>query len=274
MPWYYPSEDTGESGGGRRRSLLLPDTHAHLDAQILVDDLEQVIDRAAAAGVDRILAVGSDLASSEAAVRIAHKFDTVYAAVGIHPHESANFALEAEGVRSLLGEAKVVAVGEVGLDYFRGRANRETQLEAFREQITWAQDAGVAVSVHNRSADEDVLRMLKTLGSRAILHCFSSNWQVAEEAMRHGHHLSFAGNVTFPGADDLREVARQIPDNCLLIETDSPVLAPQPWRGKVNEPAYVVAVAETLARVRHTTMTALASLVRANADRVFRWRGE
>jgi TatD DNase family protein len=225
-----------------------------------------------AAGVDRILAVGSDLVSSETAIALAHRFDSVYAAVGIHPHETAKFATQAATVRALLVERKVVAVGEIGLDYQRGSETREAQMESFREQLNWAREACLPVSVHNRGADQDILAELRPSGVDAVLHCFSGTVGLAREAVRAGHWVSFAGNVTFPKASELRDVAAAVPRDRVLVETDAPVLAPQAWRGKTNEPGHVTATARVVAEVRGETYHAFCASVSENADRVFHWR--
>jgi TatD DNase family protein len=252
--------------------FLLPDTHAHLDAPVFTGHHEEIIERALAADVDRILAVGSDLASSEAAIALAHRYECIYAAVGIHPHEAREFDGEAEAVRSLLQERKVVAVGEVGLDFYRGSDSRDLQLDAFRAQLQWASECGLPTSIHNRLADAVILQELRTSGVLAVLHCFSGGREMAAEALEGGHYVSFAGNVTYPRAGELRELARDIPEDRILVETDSPVLAPQPHRGSRNEPAYVAFTASTLAGVRGEPVEMFFSAVSANADRIFGWR--
>jgi TatD DNase family protein len=254
---------------GRRG--LLPDTHAHLDAGEFDADRAEVVARACDLGISRILAVGTDLASSRAAVALAAEFEPVYAAVGIHPTEIHKWESEAEGVHALLSALKVVAVGEVGLDFVRGTDTKQVQLAAFRTQLRWAAERGVAVSVHNRGADNEIIAVLAESPVRAILHCFSGSPDFADVALAGGHTLSFAGNVTFPRAEALRAVAAAVPEDRLLTESDAPVLAPQPWRGRRNEPAYTRATAETIAAARATSLETLASSVSETADRLFRW---
>ncbi len=254
------------------RQTLLPDTHAHLDADAFGGELTDVIRRAQEAGIGRILTVGSDLASSRRAIELANQFDSVFAAVGVHPHEAEKFQREADGVRDLLAARKVVAVGEIGLDYHRQGTSREAQLEAFREQIRWAREANVPVSIHNRDADGDVLGELRASGVRAILHCFSGSGQFAAEALAQGYYLSFAGNVTFPRAAELRLTAAEVPVSRILVESDAPVLAPQPWRGRRNEPAYVTATASGLATILSIPEDELAAAISASADDLFGWR--
>lgn len=254
------------------RTVLLPDTHAHLDAAEFSSDLDEVLSRATEAGVDRILAVGSDFSSSLRAVAIARQHDAVFAAVGVHPHEAGRFQDEAEAVRRLLTEKKVVAIGEIGLDYYRALAPREAQVMAFRAQLQWAENRGLPVSVHNRSADADVLEILGEMPVRAILHCFSGTQEFAAAAVQAGYFLSFAGNLTYRKAEELRAVSRAVPADRVLVETDAPVIPPQPWRGKRNEPAYVVATAEMLAIERGIPMRELAETISRNADTLLRWR--
>lgn len=259
------------SAGRPGRRGLLADTHAHLDAAEFDGDRADVVARAGAAGVGRILAVGTDLASSRAAVALAAELEPVYAGVGVHPTEVHRWHSEAEAVRALLSSPKVVAVGEIGLDFVRARAGREEQLAAFRTQLEWAAERGLPVSVHNRGADEDVLGSLDEEAPSAVLHCFSGSEEFAHHALTKGCFLSLAGNVTFPRAEALRAVAALIPRDRLLIESDAPVLAPQPWRGRRNEPAYVRATAETVARARGESIDVLAAAVAQNADVLFHW---
>jgi TatD DNase family protein len=189
----------------------------------------------------------------------------------VHPHEAGRFAEEKERVRALLDEEKVIAVGEIGLDFHRDRAPRETQRIAFREQLGWARERGLPASVHNRAADEDVLSAIEESEAAAILHCFSGDWETASRALELGCVLSFAGNVTFRKAEALREVAARVPLDRLLVESDAPVLAPQPRRGHRNEPRYVVMTAEALAGARGLALGELADAVARNAETVLCW---
>jgi TatD DNase family protein len=250
---------------------LLADTHAHLSDVAFADDRDEVVSRAERAGIGRILAVGSDLASSRAAVACAARYPHVYAAVGIHPHEAQRFHEEGRDVERLLDAPKVVAVGEIGLDRLRGGAPIDQQRTAFRRQLQWAAERGLPVSVHNRDADQDVLEALDGAGVTAVLHCFSSSAETARAAIDLGCFLSVAGNVSFPKSELLRGVARDVPLERLLIETDSPVLAPQRWRGRRNEPAYLTAVRDAVAELRTLDPGDLDAQLWANADVVFSW---
>jgi TatD DNase family protein len=233
-----------------------------------------VVERAVRSGIERILAVGTDLKSSMAAVALAREYGCVYAAVGVHPHRARQFEIEAEQVKALLGEPKVVAVGEIGLDYFRDRASCADQRKAFSTQLGWARERNLPACIHTRSAEDEVVAALQKEQPAAVLHCFSSDAEFAERALSLGCMLSFAGNLTFPKAEALRGVAAGLPEDRILVETDAPLLAPQPWRGRRNEPAYVSAVAETLAAVRHCSIPRLAASIRQNAERAFHWGTE
>jgi TatD DNase family protein len=221
--------------------------------------------------VGRILAVGSDLESSRAAVACAAVYPHVYAAVGIHPHHADRASEEYRGIAALLDAPRVVAVGEIGIDYVRSPSSPAIQLAAFRAQLALAREAGLPVSVHNREADADVLDALAEAGVTAVLHCFSSGLETAKAALRMGCFISFAGNLTFPKADSLRAVAAAVPADRLLIETDSPVLAPQAWRGRRNEPAHLTAVRDALADLRDLSQDAVAAQTWENAELVFHW---
>jgi TatD DNase family protein len=250
---------------------LLPDTHAHLDADEFATDFEDMMSRARAAGVHPILAVGEDLATSRKAVTLAARYDSIFAAVGVHPHRASQFYEERDEVERLLDDKKVVAIGEVGLDWIRVPIDRDMQIEAFREQLHWAAERALPVSVHNRSADDDVLDALRNVPVTAVLHCFDGSWDLANQAISSGHFISFAGNVTFKRSDALREVARRMPADRILVETDSPVLSPQGRRGRRNEPAHVVETASVLALLRGLGFEAFSAQVSRNANGVFRW---
>lgn len=251
--------------------MRLPDTHAHLDAGQFDRDRDDVVARAETGGVSPILAVGSDLGSSRKAVGLAARYPHVFAAVGLHPHDADRFVEEADDLESLLCERKVVAVGEIGLDFARDGSNRRAQVDAFQAQLWWAQERRLPVSVHSRGAERAVLRCLHSVHVVAVLHCFGGDRDTAGAALDLGCVLSFAGNVTFPRASALRDVARHIPTDRVLVESDAPVLAPQSHRGRRNEPAYVRETAMVLARERGQTDADFARGVNATASRVFGW---
>lgn len=235
------------------------DTHAHLDA--LDDDPADVISRAREAGVTRILTVGM----SEA-VELAEQFDEVHAIVGVHPHESATG--DVADVRRLQAHPKVVAVGETGLDWFRDYAPRDVQLRVFEAQLGLATELGKPVVIHTRAADGDTLAALAGFDGTVVLHCFSSP-HMLPTALERGWYVSFAGNATYKNAPELRVAAGQVPADRILAETDSPYLAPQPVRGRRNEPAYVVHTVAALAQARGEEAGELAAQIDLNASACF-----
>jgi TatD DNase family protein len=243
------------------------DTHAHLDGG--TNDAAALVRRAREAGVTRIVAVGSGIESSRAALRLAHEHDGVYAALGIHPHQAGSEdASRLAELRDLLDDPDAVAVGETGLDFYRDYAPRDAQLELFERQLALAEELGKPIVVHTRAADEAVAHALERFGGTVVLHCFSSPG-LLPVALERGFYVSFAGNVTFPKAADLRAAAAAVPADRLLAETDSPYLAPQPVRGRENEPANVVHTLVTLAEVRGEDPRALEAQIDSNATAAF-----
>jgi TatD DNase family protein len=241
------------------------DTHAHLDRE----EAPTVLARAKEAGVDRVIAVATTIAGGREALELAAGHDGVYASLGIHPHEAG--APEAERVgelRELLADANAVAVGETGLDYFRDYAPRAAQRRLFDGQLTLAAELGKPVVIHTRAADEDTLAALAGFDGTVVLHCFSSPALLAT-ALERRWYVSFAGNVTYPKAPELREAAKLVPPDRLLVETDSPYLAPQPVRGRVNEPAFVLHTLVALAAARDEDAAELGARIDANASLAF-----
>jgi TatD DNase family protein len=242
------------------------DTHAHLDA---LDDPGAAVARAREVGVTRILTVGTDVAGCRRALELAEAHDGVYAILGIHPHEAAHASPEeVRDVAALLERPKAVAAGEMGLDWFRNYAPREQQLALFRSMLDVARQTRKPAVIHTRAADEDTLAALDGYDGRVVLHCFSSP-RLLEAALEHGWYVSFAGNVSFPKAVDLRLAAREVPADRILAETDTPYLAPQPVRGKRNEPAYVVHTLAALAQARNEDPAELGRQIERNADACF-----
>jgi TatD DNase family protein len=240
------------------------DTHAHL-----ADDAAEVVERAAAAGVSRVVAVATTLAGARAALAFADAYEGVYACLGIHPHEAGgDEARHVPEIRALLDHPKAVAVGETGLDYFRDYAPHGAQQQLFDALLAVAVETGKPVVIHTRDADEDTLARLVDHSGPVILHCFSSP-ALLEPALKHGWYVSFAGNVTYKNAYELRAAARRVPDDRILAETDSPYLAPQAVRGRRNEPAYVLHTVAALAEARAVSPAELAEQIDANANRVF-----
>ena len=257
-------------------SVDLIDSHAHVDVSDYDSDREGMLDRARAAGVAALLAIGNgpELEKLGAAVPFAERHDWIYASVGIHPHEAkhASGAHYAE-LERLARHSRVIAWGEIGLDYHYDHSSRQAQAQVFRRQLELAGASGLPVVIHCREAWPDCLGILEQqwrhTGLGGIFHCFTGTIEEARRGMEMGFLVSFAGNVTYPKAQNLREVARMIPLDHLLVETDSPFLAPQPFRGKRNEPAYVAEVARTIADVRHLAPDEVAEATENNFRRFF-----
>jgi TatD DNase family protein len=245
------------------------DTHAHLDA--LEEPPADALERARAAGVGRVVSIGSGVASCRRTLEICEAADGVFASLGLHPHQAADAKPgDVDELRKLLQHPKAVAVGETGLDYYRDRAPRGRQAELFRTQAALAAELRLPLVVHSRLAEDDTAAILRELPDDApvILHCFSSS-ALLEPALERRWFVSFAGNVTYPKAAELRWAAAQVPKHLLLAETDSPYLAPQPVRGRTNEPAFVTHTLAALAEARGDDVAELERLIDANASRVF-----
>ena len=262
----------------------LVDTHCHLDFNSFDNDREAVLERAEQSGIVRILNPGIDTLSSRAAVALAEKHTIVYAAVGIHPNDALSWnSASLRELEELTGHPKVVAIGEIGLDYYRDRAPRKLQRKIFLEQLSFAADKALPVVIHNRDATEDILDILAewTSGLRrsktelaqfpGVLHSYSSDLVSAKKAINCGFDIGFTGPLTFKKADVLREVAVSIPLVNILVETDAPFLAPQPRRGSRNEPSYVRYVAEKLAELREVMFEKVVEVTYLNAKKVLKW---
>jgi TatD DNase family protein len=242
------------------------DTHAHLSA---LDDADEAVRRAADAGVTRILTVGTDLDDCRRALTLAERYEGVFAILGIHPHEAGRVEEGAVAeICRLQNHPKAVAVGEIGLDWFRNYAPRDDQLRLFDAQLSMAADIGKPVVIHTRAADYDTLAALAGVAGTVVLHCFSSP-HMLPTAIERDWYVSFAGNVTFPKAVDLRLAATQVPAERILAETDSPYLAPQPVRGRPNEPAHVIHTVAALAQARGEQPHELAERIERNAAACF-----
>ena len=255
------------------------DSHAHV--ALCEGSPEEVADRAAQAGVRRVLTVGLDEESNRDAVAIAERIEGVFACVGRHPNSATGYdERAAEAIRELAGREEVRAIGETGLDFFRDGASREDQLRAFRSQISIARESALPLVIHMRAGDgperDAVAQSMELLAGEAegvtvILHCFSAHPSRVAEAAERGWYCSFAGNVTYPKSELLREAAALVPEELILVETDSPFLSPQSHRGRPNEPARVVETAARVAELRGVTPEQFEKAVEANASRLFGW---
>lgn len=253
---------------------MLIDTHAHLSYPDFADDLPALIERATAAGVERIVGISTTLDDARQTVDLTRRYDGVFAAVGLHPGEIPNVSLcDMKELAALASEPKVVAIGETGLDYYRGREQEQAQKDLFWAQLELAKERDLPVVIHNRAADEDCLAILRESKPRGVMHCFSGDENFAFACLEIGLHLSFTGILTFKNASALREVAKKVPLDKIMLETDAPYLAPVPHRGKRNEPAFVPHIAEMLAQLKGVTVEEVARVTTANADRLFRFNG-
>ena len=255
--------------------MELIDTHCHLDWKAFDPDREAVIDRAAQAGVRRMITIGVDVPSSRRAIEIAEKYESVYAAAGVHPNDCADFsATLLNEIRVLAQHPKVVAVGEIGLDYYWHEADHDTQARAFRAQLELAAEINKPVIIHSRDAALDVVAILEDFTYHVsritgTLHSYFDDLAIAQRAFAIGFCIGVTGPITFKKSDREREIVRQVRNDRLLLETDAPFLTPVPHRGQRNEPAYVRHVAETMAIVRGQSVEEIARQSTQNAERLF-----
>lgn len=249
------------------------DTHAHLTSSAFDEDRDAVVDRAKAAGVERILCIGDSVEASAAAIRLAGVREEVWATAGIHPHEAGKAPQDLdEALEPLLGQARVLAVGEVGLDYHYDFTPVETQQRVFREQVRIAKRVGLPLVIHNRKADDDVIRILREEDAGevgGVLHCFWGTLETARAALDMGFYLGVGGPVTFKNARELQALLPALPLERLIVETDAPYLAPVPYRGKRNEPSYVVETGKALADLLGLDVSELADVTTRNALALF-----
>lgn len=251
---------------------MFVDSHCHLDDPRFADDLDAVLDRAAAAGVTRVLTMGTGDGPPEIdrAVRLADRYEQIHASIGVHPHDAAKVTPQTlDDLRTLGAHPKVVAFGEIGLDYHYDFSPREIQRDVFIAQLQLARDLALPVIIHTREAWNDTMQILREhWNGPGIMHCFTGDPAQAEEALAMGFHLAYGGVLTFKTAENVRQSARLTPDDRLLIETDAPYLAPIPYRGKRNEPSMMIETARRLAEVRGTTPEHIADVTTANFERL------
>ncbi|MDD5432248.1 MAG: TatD family hydrolase [Candidatus Omnitrophica bacterium] len=250
---------------------MLVDTHCHLDFPEFEQDRAEVISRAKNSGISYIINIGSSLKSSVASVKLAKEYDFIYAAVGIHPHEADSFNKnEEEAIRELAGNKKVVAIGEIGLDYFKNFSKPENQPPMFKSMIAIAKESNKPLIIHSREAAEDSIRILKeAMPVRAVLHCFSGNEDFLKACLDLGFYISYTCNITYKKAQNLRDMIKITPLDRLLLETDAPYLSPEGFRGKRNEPMQVRILAEEVARIKAVSVETIAKLTTDNAVNFF-----
>jgi TatD DNase family protein len=253
---------------------MIFDSHAHLDDERFDKDRDQIIARAKENGIEYILNPGADLNTSIRAVNLAQKYKNVYAAVGVHPHDVKDIDEDTiQVLKALSNKEKVVAIGEIGLDFYYDHSPRDDQRKWFRRQIELAKEVNLPLIIHDRDAHEETFKILKEydVGSTGcVMHCYASSVEMAKEYIKMGVYISLAGPVTFKNARKTHDVAREIPLEWLLVETDSPYLTPEPYRGKRNEPSYVKLVAEKIAQAKGISLEEVANQTTLNAKKLFR----
>ncbi|WP_181538813.1 TatD family hydrolase [[Anoxybacillus] calidus] len=252
---------------------MLFDTHAHLNAIQYNDDLQEVINRALEEGVSNIVVVGFDRPTISRAIELAEQYPFIYAAVGWHPVDAIDMTEEdLQMIEQLAAHPKVVALGEMGLDYYWDKSPKEVQKEVFRKQIALAKKVKLPIIIHNREATADIIEILKEENAAevgGVMHCFTGSVEVAKQCIDMNFYISFGGPVTFKNAKKPKEVAKEIPLEHLLIETDCPYLTPHPFRGKRNEPSYVKYVAEAIAELKGISFEEVAQKTSDNAKKLF-----
>lgn len=252
---------------------MFVDTHAHLFYENFKDDFDEVIFRAKENGVDYILVPATDLKTAEETLQLCDKYDFIYAAVGIHPHDTKNWDDSLlKQIEKIAAHPKVVAIGEIGLDYYYDFSPKTQQIKAFKSQLDLALKLELPVIIHNRDSDEDMMEIISSYcstGLKAQFHCFNASLNDAIEYMKMSHFISFTGNITFKKSEELRNILKHIDLNHLLLETDSPFMTPVPYRGKRNEPAFVKYVADKVAEVHKITTDEVARITSLNAFRMF-----
>lgn len=251
---------------------MIIDTHAHLDFKDYRDDIDEVIERAGEVGVEYMINVGTTVASSIKSIELAKQYEQIYASIGIHPNEASKVSGEVwSRLEALAGGNKVVAIGETGLDYYRDRSKKEDQKRLFRQHIELSLQHNLPVIIHNREASDDCLEIVHEYNGKVkgVVHCFAGTVEDAEEFLTLGFHISFAGPITFPKADNLREALKAVPVERLLLETDCPFLAPQPKRGKRNEPSYLQYTIPVLAELYKLSVEDIKRVTALSAKNLF-----
>ena len=253
---------------------MLVDSHCHLDFPDFADDLDGVVERARAKGVERLVTISTRVRRHDRLIAIAERFADVYCSVGTHPHNAhEELDITAADLVARTHHPKVVAIGEAGLDYHYDNSPRDAQEHGFRTHIAAARETGLPLVIHSREADEDTARILEEESGKgafpAVLHCFTGGRDLAMRGVVLGHYVSFTGILTFKNSQDLRDIAAALPADRILVETDAPYLAPNPHRGKRNEPAYVAETAKVLAETRGVSADEVARLTTENFFRLF-----
>lgn len=249
------------------------DSHSHLDMKPFDKDRQQVLERALEDGIDYLITIGIDIPSSLKALRLAHQYDFVFSTIGFHPHHASDMdTLALVELNRLVSEPKIVAWGEIGLDFFHHHSPSETQKRVFRQQLEMAMDVDLPVIIHDRDAHEEMLELLEKTGHRGhkgVIHCFSGDYDLAMTLIEMGFYISIPGTVTYENAFQIQNVAARIPLERMLLETDAPYLAPVPKRGKRNEPSFVTYTAKKIAQLRDITFEEVGRQTSENAKTLF-----
>jgi len=250
---------------------MIIDTHIHLYDKRYKNDLEQIIDEAFAVDVRKMIVVGYDYESSLAALNMAENYDFIYAAVGLHPSEvHKEEDKEIKWLTGMLSHPRVVAVGEVGLDYYWDKTYSELQKEMFIKQIEIANNNDLPVIIHSRDASSDIYSILKEYPTRGVLHCYSMSVELAREFVKDGYYLGIGGVLTFKNSKEIKKVVREIDLSYLLTETDGPYLAPEPYRGRLNKPSYLVYIVEEIAKIKKLPLRDVIIQMKNNAQKLFK----
>jgi TatD DNase family protein len=253
--------------------MLVVDTHAHLSFPEFDKDRPEIIKRALAAGIKQIVSIGTNIEDCKNTLALAKEYEFIFAAVGIHPHETKTISEETYfQLQNLAADSRVVAIGEIGLDFYRNLSPPEVQIHHFREQLRLARDFSLPVIIHDRNAHNEIIKILQeekaeTIGG--VIHCFSGDQKMAQKCMDMGFYISIPGTVTYKKSDEYRELVRNLPLERILLETDCPFLAPHPFRGKRNEPAYLIYTVEIVAQIKGIKKEELATLTTINAKKLF-----
>ncbi|MGE5330049.1 MAG: TatD family hydrolase [Deltaproteobacteria bacterium] len=253
--------------------MELFDSHAHYDDKRFAEDYDEVILNAFNSGVKYILNAGSDIATSKKSIELAEKYDFIYAAAGVHPHEVEKLgSSDYEELKKLCGHHKVVAVGEIGLDYFYDYSPREIQKQWFTKQVELSKELNMPIIIHNRDSHEDMMNIVRKYApylNSGVFHCFAGSWEMAKELLELGFYISFGGSITFKNAKKSVEILEKMPENRILIETDCPYLTPEPFRGQRNHSGYVRLVAEKISQIRGVPIEEIAKTTTENTKRLF-----
>ena len=251
--------------------MKLIDTHAHLDFEKFQENLDEVLENSKAVGVEKIIIPGVTLEDTPKIINLIEKYENLFGAVAVHPSEAKGWQAEYyEILKEYAQHDKVIAIGETGLDYYWDKTFKETQQHVFRRHLELAEELNIPVIVHDREAHDDVLEILKEFPEvKGVMHCFSGNVEFALECVKIGYYIALGGPVTFKNAKDPKEVAKQIPIEKLVLETDSPFLAPHPYRGKENNPSKIILVAQTIAEIKGISVEELGEITSRNAEKLF-----